>query len=653
MTSPLDERLRAGVVDRARYFGERVRAEAAVVRSSAPGVRHALELFAHYSDVIVREVKLAWEEAQDYQYRLATMRSLRNHMRLRVEMFDSRFSRGSLVVPRALSAAVEAEARRVGLNNREAVLTVGPPSNFSTFIADLREFLFLDMEVDLNLPPHLADLNMIIIAVPELEGTRASWQPVVTGHELAHYFQVAKPIAQQVGLESSLDRRSLAATKDKLPPSPLNGSTRTRILEQVAARWMNELICDAYAVHRYGAAAVASLTEYLESVGATHLISGSHPPGALRASLMFKWLTIGPEGNNRTLTELEREIAEPFRALSGDIAGPDWVRYLSTVMAEVAAKIWSAVATWHDEPAYQDRDRAHVVRVVAERLIDGIPGVQTVEDSGATIEVEPPDVLNACWQVKYQDSGKPIGRLTLKALDTLDFLDRWRAAGGETKVDDGNDSDDTPSVGALTGADIAARLKRNDDLQIVVTPTLPTSVAGASMDLRLGNKFIVFERSNAAVFDSLDKRQDPRSIQSTVERTWGDVFYLHPGQLVLAASLEFIRLPLDLTAQVITRSSYGRLGLISATAVQVHPGFAGCLTLELVNLGEMPMAITPGERVAQLLFFATSSKLKNSEAATKYRYPTGPEFSKIAADHESDVLRGMRDQFLKRAHSSG
>lgn len=92
-------------------------------------------------------------------------------------------------------------------------------------------------------------------------------------------------------------------------------------------------------------------------------------------------------------------------------------------------------------------------------------------------------------------------------------------------------------------------------------------------------------------------------MQSLIRKGWGESFYLHPGELVLAATLEYIVMPADLTAQVITRSSYGRLGLLSATAVQVHPDFHGCLTLELVNLGEMPLAITPGERVAQLMFF--------------------------------------------------
>jgi deoxycytidine triphosphate deaminase len=55
----------------------------------------------------------------------------------------------------------------------------------------------------------------------------------------------------------------------------------------------------------------------------------------------------------------------------------------------------------------------------------------------------------------------------------------------------------------------------------------------------------------------------------------GRSIHLHPNEMALGATLEYMALPPDLGAQVVTRSSYGRLGLITATAVQVHPYFHG------------------------------------------------------------------------------
>jgi dCTP deaminase len=40
--------------------------------------------------------------------------------------------------------------------------------------------------------------------------------------------------------------------------------------------------------------------------------------------------------------------------------------------------------------------------------------------------------------------------------------------------------------------------------------------------------------------------------------------------------------------------------LVIATATGVHPGFTGCLTPELANLGDIPIAIQPGMTIGQL-----------------------------------------------------
>jgi len=129
-------------------------------------------------------------------------------------------------------------------------------------------------------------------------------------------------------------------------------------------------------------------------------------------------------------------------------------------------------------------------------------------------------------------------------------------------------------------------------------------------------------------------------VQSYIELDWSEQLVLHPNEMVLGASLEYIALPPDLAAQVVSRSSYGRLGLLSATAVQVHPFFHGCLTLELVNLSTIPLCLSPGERVAQLV--VTTTGMTENPGIEKYSYATGPEFSKVRGDHEADVLRRFR-----------
>lgn len=81
---------------------------------------------------------------------------------------------------------------------------------------------------------------------------------------------------------------------------------------------------------------------------------------------------------------------------------------------------------------------------------------------------------------------------------------------------------------------------------------------------------------------------------------FGQRFVLHPGNFVLGVTLEWIRFPNNIAGYVIGKSSWGRRGLIIATAVGVHPNFTGCLTLELTNVAEVPIAIKPGMAICQL-----------------------------------------------------
>jgi deoxycytidine triphosphate deaminase len=180
-------------------------------------------------------------------------------------------------------------------------------------------------------------------------------------------------------------------------------------------------------------------------------------------------------------------------------------------------------------------------------------------------------------------------------------------------------------MGMLSGDKILERLTSSGEGELVVTPLLPGAVGTGSLDIRLGPKFIVFHRADTPSIKTFDTNWDPREVQRAVEVGWGDRFVLHPNELVLASTLEYFSIPADLAAQVITRSSYGRLGLITATAVEVHPFFRGCLTLELLNLGEVPLQLLPGERIAQLIFMRVDPPASPPRPAN-YACPTGPEF---------------------------
>jgi len=125
----------------------------------------------------------------------------------------------------------------------------------------------------------------------------------------------------------------------------------------------------------------------------------------------------------------------------------------------------------------------------------------------------------------------------------------------------------------------------------------------AAIDLRLGSWFLSPTLSRITCL-RVGREDEP--ITKTHFVPFGKDYILHPRSFVLGVTLEWIRMPLRMAGYVNGKSSWGRRGLIIATAAVVHPGFIGCLTLELTNLGEVPIAIRPGMRIGQLSFHELS-----------------------------------------------
>jgi dCTP deaminase len=141
-------------------------------------------------------------------------------------------------------------------------------------------------------------------------------------------------------------------------------------------------------------------------------------------------------------------------------------------------------------------------------------------------------------------------------------------------------------------------------LRIVPSPSVEEirSSGAASVDLRLGRWFLQLREGRTALLDpsKRDGRDDESSFPRTVFVRFGDKFILHPRKFILGITLEWLKLPSRIGGYVTGKSSWGRRGLVIETAAGIHPGFSGCLTLELGNMGEVPIALIPGMRICQI-----------------------------------------------------
>ncbi|MEK7702407.1 MAG: dCTP deaminase [Nitrospirota bacterium] len=147
-------------------------------------------------------------------------------------------------------------------------------------------------------------------------------------------------------------------------------------------------------------------------------------------------------------------------------------------------------------------------------------------------------------------------------------------------------------------------INEKDPLVITPSPDLCAlkKSGAASVDLRLGCWFVTLRNLRISHLTINDSTSDEPQEQITKMQyvPFGTEYYLHPRSFVLGVTLEWLRIPKDLGGYIVGRSRWGRRGLVIATAAGVHPGFTGCLALELSNLGEIPIAIKPGMTISQL-----------------------------------------------------
>lgn len=136
--------------------------------------------------------------------------------------------------------------------------------------------------------------------------------------------------------------------------------------------------------------------------------------------------------------------------------------------------------------------------------------------------------------------------------------------------------------------------------RIVIDPLDPEDIQPSSVDLHLGERFLVFHNSR---YPYIDPNREQEGLMGMVSATAGDPFVLHPGEFVLGTTVERVILPDDLVARLEGKSSLGRLGLlIHSTAGYVDPGWDGALTLELSNVANLPIVLTPGMPIGQISF---------------------------------------------------
>lgn len=156
--------------------------------------------------------------------------------------------------------------------------------------------------------------------------------------------------------------------------------------------------------------------------------------------------------------------------------------------------------------------------------------------------------------------------------------------------------------------------------ELKIEPLEKIQIQPASVDLRLGNEFLVYDSQE------MDVKRPFRARKIVAQE-----FVVEPGSFVLATTREHISLPDFLTAFVEGRSSIGRTGLFIENAGWVDPGFEGNITLELFNANKNPIRIYAGMRICQIVLARLSG---NARYSGKYLGQRGVTESRIFMDED-------------------
>jgi dCTP deaminase len=132
-------------------------------------------------------------------------------------------------------------------------------------------------------------------------------------------------------------------------------------------------------------------------------------------------------------------------------------------------------------------------------------------------------------------------------------------------------------------------------------------------DIRVSDEFKIFTNVHTAIVDP--KNFDPRSFVDYK----GDVCVIPPNSFALSNTVENFRIPRNVYAVCIGKSTYARCGIIiNVTGFDAE--WEGNATLEISNTTPLPCRIYANEGIAQVLFFESDEECARSYKDKKGKY---------------------------------
>lgn len=138
-------------------------------------------------------------------------------------------------------------------------------------------------------------------------------------------------------------------------------------------------------------------------------------------------------------------------------------------------------------------------------------------------------------------------------------------------------------------------------------------VSSYGYDMRVADEYKIFTNVHSTVID-------PKRFESNnFVEVKGDVVTIPPNSFALAKSVEYFRIPRDVLAICLGKSTYARCGII-CNVTPFEPEWEGQVTIEISNTTPLPAKIYSNEGICQVLFFQSDEACRVSYKDKKGKY---------------------------------
>jgi len=155
-------------------------------------------------------------------------------------------------------------------------------------------------------------------------------------------------------------------------------------------------------------------------------------------------------------------------------------------------------------------------------------------------------------------------------------------------------------------------------------------------DIRVSSEFKIFTDVHSVLVDP--KNFNPKSFvdvdvsdvdSQVVDPQMNNVAIIPPNSFALARSVEYFRMPDNITGIVLGKSTYARCGIVT-NFTPLEAGWEGYITIEISNTTPLPAKIYANEGIAQVLFLGGERcDVTYRDKKGKYQGQTGITLPKI------------------------